>query len=556
MPDPETESTDAGAIDTGPMATTLRSGTLLGVSLLQSHAAGRTADTDLPVRVGQTPPARPPGGTDRRQLLDPLMPVDRLHSWVVTITLAVLAGIVRLWNLGHPTDEGTPVFDEKHYVPHAWQMLRNGGYEDNPGYELVAHPPVGKQLIAIGEWLFGYTPWGWRIVAALAGTVMVLLIVRIARRLTRSTLLGALAGILLICDGLSHVQSRVGMLDVFQALFVLAAFACLLVDRDEVRLRLSHVVAESRGTVTAWGPRLGFRWWRFAAGVSLGLTCGVKWNGVYYIMAFGLLSVFWDAWARRTAGVRRPWVGTLIRDVGPALASLLLLPLALYFVTWANWFASETATDRHASIIEDDVGFGFVPEPFRSLLYYQANVLDFHNSLSTGNDPHPWESKPWSWPMGLRPMLYYHESGLPGCGRTSCVEATMLIGTPALWWLALPTAGWAVWRAVGRLDWRYVAVLVGYAAGYLPWFVNLDRQMYYFYATPLAPFLILGIVLALGEILGPARAYRERRKTGLLVVALYTGLVVANFVWLWPILNGEPITQEHWQAELWLPSWR
>jgi dolichyl-phosphate-mannose--protein O-mannosyl transferase len=39
-------------------------------------------------------------------------------------------------------------------------------------------------------------------------------------------------------------------------------------------------------------------------------------------------------------------------------------------------------------------------------------------------------------------------------------------------------------------------------------------------------------------------------------VALYVGLVVANFVWLWPILNGDSITEGHWQSELWLPSWR
>jgi dolichyl-phosphate-mannose-protein mannosyltransferase len=27
-------------------------------------------------------------------------------------------------------------------------------------------------------------------------------------------------------------------------------------------------------------------------------------------------------------------------------------------------------------------------------------------------------------------------------------------------------------------------------------------------------------------------------------------------VWLWPILNGDSITNARWQAELWLPSWR
>ena len=45
---------------------------------------------------------------------------------------------------GLPTDSGTPLFDEKHYAPQAWQMLHNYGVEDNPGYGLVVHPPLGK----------------------------------------------------------------------------------------------------------------------------------------------------------------------------------------------------------------------------------------------------------------------------------------------------------------------------------------------------------------------------------------------------------------------------
>ena len=64
------------------------------------------------------------------------------------------------------------------------------------------------------------------------------------------------------------------------------------------------------------------------------------------------------------------------------------------------------------------------------------------------------------------------------------------------------------------------------------------------------------LTLALGTILGPATVGPERRQTGAAVVALYVGIVVANFVWLWPILTGVSITAARWQAELWLPSWR
>jgi dolichyl-phosphate-mannose--protein O-mannosyl transferase len=533
--------------------------------------------TDELVAAGEVPPSRPPADAD---LTDPglrlgrPMPTDRVRGWLVTLVIGLIGAVVRFQNLGLPTDKGTPVFDEKHYVPQAAQALRNGGYEDNPGYDLIVHPPLGKQLLAVGEWLFGYNGIGWRFTAALCGLLMIIMIVRIARRLTRSTLLGAVAGVLLICDGLSHVQSRSGMLDVFQAVFVLAAFGAILIDRDVARSRLAVAMRERFVTESRFGPYLGFRWWRFGAGVLLGLACAVKWGGVFYILAFGLLTLLWDATARRSAGVARPWLGAVVRDLQPALWNLLAIALLTYLATWWAWFGSETALDRHlvdgvlpkpgnpgflGNMLRDLTGWNILPDALRSLFYYSGSVMDFHEHLLTPKDhPHPWESKPWGWPMGIRPMLYYYESGpaAAGCGTSNCVRATMLIGTPAMWWLALPTLAWSLWRMVGRLDWRYAAVVVGYCGGFLPWFLNLDRQMYFFYMTPVAPFLVLGITLVLGEILGAANAGHERRWTGLAAMSLYIGLVVANFIWLWPILNGNSITPDHWQAELWLPSWR
>ncbi|WP_037260792.1 phospholipid carrier-dependent glycosyltransferase [Kibdelosporangium aridum] len=498
-------------------------------------------------QMGERAEAATAPGIDREAgLLGRPMPTDRLRGWVVTIVLTVIGGIVRLQNLGFPTHNGTPVFDEKYYAAQAWQMLRNGWYEDNPGYEFTVHPPLGKQLIAIGEWIFGYNGWGWRFASAVLGTLMILMIIRIARRLTRSTLLGAIAGILLISDGVLHLMSRTAMLDIFIAFFVLAAFGFLLMDRDHMRDRLAVAVREGWVNDSDYGPRLGFRWYRLLCGMSLGLACASKWAGLYWMAAFGVMMIIWDATARRAAGVKHPWVGTLRRDLLPGLWALLVVPVLVYLATWWAWFASETAVDRH-----------LMGTALRSLWTYSGNVLNFHEELVTKpGQQHPWESKPWTWPMGLRPMLYYTDGTTTGCGESSCVSATMLIGTPAMWWLALPMVAWGLWRMIGRLDWRYAAVLVAYLAGLLPWFLNLDRQMYFFYMTPVSAFLVLGLVLVLGQILGKARAGHERRGTGLLLVSLYVGLVVANFIWLWPILNGDSITNARWQAELWLPSWQ
>lgn len=121
-------------------------------------------------------------------------PLDRLQGWVMTAIIGALAALTRLLNLGSPTDAGTPIFDEKHYAPQAWQMLGNGGIEDNPGYGLVVHPPLAKGLIAIGEALFGYTGLGWRFSGAVCGVIIVILVARIVRRISRSTLLGPSPG--------------------------------------------------------------------------------------------------------------------------------------------------------------------------------------------------------------------------------------------------------------------------------------------------------------------------------------------------------------------------
>ncbi|MFI5782720.1 dolichyl-phosphate-mannose--protein mannosyltransferase [Nocardia sp. NPDC051570] len=504
-------------------------------------------------------------------------PTDWARGWVVTLFLTTIAVITRFLELGYPTDAGTPVFDEKYYPAQAWQMLTGGGVEDNPAYGVIVHPPVGKQMIALGEMIFGYSPWGWRFSAAVAGSIIVLLAIRITRRLARSTLIGAFAGLLLICDGTTFVGSRIGMLDIFQALFVTAAFGCLIVDRDRVRERLARADAQGRIALSVYGPRLGVRWWRFGAGVLLGLACGTKWSGMYFIAAFGLLSVGFDLAARRAYRVPRPWAGTAIRDIGPALYALVLIPVLVYLGSYSFWFASEDGYDRYSvgnpyagkDPIGSDGFWSWVPDALRSLWHNHGESLNFHESLtnSAGNH-HPWESKPWSWPMSLRPMLYYYaDTGVTGCGQSVCVKAVMLIGTPAIWWLALPMLAWAIWRTATRRDWRYAAVLVGYGAGILPWFAVLDRQMYYFYALVLTPFLAMGIALVLGDILGPAPFTRgpggrrwlittERRNLNLLLVCLYLALVVANFIWLWPILTALPITPDDWHNHLWLPSWK
>ncbi|MEU4834870.1 phospholipid carrier-dependent glycosyltransferase, partial [Streptosporangium sp. NPDC023615] len=100
---------------------------------------------------------------------------------------------------------------------------------------------------------------------------------------------------------------------------------------------------------------------------------------------------------------------------------------------------------------------------------------------------------------------------------------------------------------------RAGAVLLAYAAGWLPWFywaIADNRTMFLFYAIPMVPFMILAIVLAAGLVLGPAGASPRRRMAGAAVVGAFALLALVNFWWLYPVLTGELIPYAEWSSRM------
>jgi dolichyl-phosphate-mannose--protein O-mannosyl transferase len=152
-------------------------------------------------------------------------------------------------------------------------------------------------------------------------------------------------------------------------------------------------------------------------------------------------------------------------------------------------------------------------------------------------------------------VLFYYPAKPTGCGAESCVRSVLAVGTPALWWAFVPAVLWCGWLVLTRRDWRAGAVLVAFSAGWLSWFLTPGRTMFLFYMAPLVPFLVLGVTLALGDVLGRAGATETRRLVGLLAVTGYVALVVVDFAWLWPILSGQLTSWETWHARIWFPSW-
>jgi dolichyl-phosphate-mannose-protein mannosyltransferase len=515
-----------------------------------------------------TAPGRPPTWRDR--LRPPTADMTPLAGWVATLVVALVAGLVRFVRLDLPAGR---IFDEIYYSCDAQNLLRFGvevqtlndaddasvaaRCEPETPREgaFVVHPPLGKWLIALGIRLFGADELGWRFAAAVAGTLTVVVLVRLARRMTGSTVLGCFAGLLLALDGLHIVQSRIAMLDVFLVLFTTAAAACLVADRDWVRGRL----AATEGDPGRWGPRLRLRPWLVAAGACLGGAVATKWTGLYFVAVLGLLAFAWEVGARRTVGVAAPVRATLVRSTAPLVGLLLVLPAMVYVASWAGWFASDVGWSRDWAAENAATGLaGLVPDALRSWWHYHGEIYRFHDSLDSS---HPYQSSPLSWLVLARPVSYYYPqdigAGDLGCTAVSCSREVLAIGTPAIWWAALVALVLLTWRWAVRRDWRAGTTVVLAFTGIAPWILAdlAGRTMFLFYALPSVPFFCLALALVAGWAIGGPDASPTRRTVATAAAGGYLAVVVVNVVWLYPVLAAQTLPYAEWQDRMWFPGW-
>jgi dolichyl-phosphate-mannose--protein O-mannosyl transferase len=527
----------------------------------------------------------------RRRLVPVLPREERFVGWAATLAVTLVAGFLRLWHLGRPNQF---LFDETYYAKDAWSLLHHGyvtGYVDKADARIlkgqvdglftdspsmVVHPEVGKWLIAIGEHFFGMNSFGWRISAAVVGTLMVLVMIRLVRRLTGSTLLGCTAGLLLTFDGLQFVLSRSALLDGFLAFFLLSAVSCLVADRDWGRLRMAKLVPTGyRTTVSDWGPVRGMLWrpWRLAAGVMFGLACATKWNAVIPLAAFGLLVWMWDAGARRSLGVRNARLRAALVDAVPAFFYLVVVALVVYVLSWTGWLLhageyekalSNTQYGAYwGSYLEKDA-HGFFPELFqslRSLWNYHQDVYTFHTRF-LNDATHTYQSKPQWWlilnrPVGMEADLGI-KPGVDGCDApadSTCLRQILLLGTPALWWGGVLALLYAFYGWLGRRDWRFGLVVVGLLTTWLPWIRYDERPIFSYYAITTLPFTVIAVTLLLGVLIGGPTASYRRRMWGTALAGAFVVLVMVNFAWFWPIYTGQLISTPHWLQRIWFRQW-
>jgi dolichyl-phosphate-mannose--protein O-mannosyl transferase len=69
------------------------------------------------------------------------------------------------------------------------------------------------------------------------------------------------------------------------------------------------------------------------------------------------------------------------------------------------------------------------------------------------------------------------------------------------------------------------------------------------------PFLVIGITLCIGLLIGPTSAAPVRRATGAVLSGAYLIAVIADFYYMYPLLTAQVIPYSSWFARMWWHGW-
>lgn len=454
-------------------------------------------------------------------------------------------------------------WDENYHVASAQKYLNGIAF-------MEPHPPLGKLVIAAGEWIVdanpgldndfigtdygkdlpeGFSFLGYRLFPTLLTWLTVPILFGIFFILTRSALLSTLLSSLYIFDNALIVHARSAMLDstllFFILLNILTFLLCMEWEED----------------------RKKFRWVSLLYGLSFAGALATKANGLIIILLLPFLCFFLNGYSLQ--GI------TTIRNWKPSVQFLkFALPAFLipYLLVWYTHFAIGTTVNpslpdsgyyQYSVEAQQIIDEGRTHE-IATVPLLLSDSLDFLPHYSRGVPrldlckPDENGSPFYFWPLGGRSINYRWETADNGSYQYLYLQVN-----PVIWWASVA----AVLIGIALLILPYLFplkkdienrfLLTAFTTLYLCYMIaisRLDRVMYlYHYFVPLVfSFLILAIVYMEIQQFRTKKVSEAGRTCGLLAFAL---LIFAGYQAYRPFTYYEPIRDDQVTRRAIFPLW-
>jgi dolichyl-phosphate-mannose--protein O-mannosyl transferase len=399
-------------------------------------------------------------------------------------------------------------FDEIYYVRSGEQYLNF-----QVPYEWT-HPPLGKLIIASGITVFGFNPFGWRIMGVIFATLMIPLIYILGKKLF-GTWIGALASaFLLTFDFMHFTMARMATVDTYVVFFSLASQLFFLIYLKTVL---------KNGWKAPVQP-LFFSILFFALGFS------TKWLVLYGFV--GLLAILAVLRLKEVSKLKKSLSGKIYDFTDhpfSAIVEFLLLAVLVYFLT----YIPDMLAGR--SVIE--------------VLGLQGSMYNYHATL---NATHAFASSWWTWPFMLRPLWLYVVA-LPN----SFSSTITLMGNPLVWWVgfaciigisifAVAKIARASGKRFGKVGLPAIFILTVFFFQWVPYMlISRITFIYHFYVN--VPFLCLAAAYFISK-------NWSNKWVKVAAMAYFAG-TVALFALFYPVISGTPASNSVIDSLKWLNGW-
>jgi dolichyl-phosphate-mannose-protein mannosyltransferase len=396
-----------------------------------------------------------------------------------------------------PTYMGETIFDEVYFVRTAEQYLNL-----QIPFEWT-HPPLGKLIIASGISVFGYNPFGWRIMGVIFATLMIPFIYVLGKKLFETWIGGFTSAFLLTFDFMHFTMARMATTDTFLVFFSLASQLFFLIYLKDV-------------LKNGWkAPVLPL----FLAILFFTLGFSTKW-----VVFYGFIAQLVFLAALRFREIVRLKEG-LFDKIGAFFDRPFFKIVAFLFVAVFVYFLI---------YIPDLLAGRSVVDVF----WLQGSMFEYHSTLSA---THPFSSPWWSWPLLLKPLWLY-VSYLPLNMKSTIV----LLGNPALWWIGFVCIIFALERVVRKRDFVCTFITVFFFFQWFPYLlISRITFIYHFYVN--VPFLCLAATYFVNKY--------WNTKWGKIVTIIYFASMVILFALFYSVITGTPATSSWIDTLKWFNDW-
>ena len=398
-------------------------------------------------------------------------------------------------------------FDEVYFAFTAQEMAKGNrsaweSYAKAPegmAYEWT-HPPLGKEISALGILIFGNNTLGWRFFQALFGSFGALFIYLLGKNLFDAKSAGLIASILYSFESFFFVLSRITMVDIFISDFLILASLFIV------------MYARTR---------------RYLYLVLVGFFCGaavsVKWNGVYIIEFLGGVALFLMYYFEvYSASLRdRAFIASVLKIIPRMALAFIIVPLLVYMASYIPFF--------------------YYGNSFHDFLNLQSNMYGYHGGVTA---THPYQSSWWQWPLMLK-TVYLSVENL-GNGVNGHIY---LIGNPFLWYTCLLFLLLGIFQVVRKETPALLFTVLSVFAYWLPWALSPRKVVFLYHFLPSYIFLLMTTVYFLNGLWNGSGK-------GKILVVIYILIAGGVFFYFYPILAGLPIKDAEMDRFMWLGSWR